>query len=104
MPYLTGSRETPGRTVLTVRQMSATLSVGSNCQHFILYLCLRSNKGPTKTLGLGPKIIELRKISKVLCSRIRSDQIRRSVMSDSLRPHESKHARPPCPSPTPGVH
>ena len=26
-----------------------------------------------------------------------------SVMSDSLRPHESQHARPPCPSPTPGV-
>ena len=25
-------------------------------------------------------------------------------MSDSLWPHESKHARPPCPSPTPGVH
>ena len=28
----------------------------------------------------------------------------RSVMSDSLRPHEPQHARPPCPSPTPGVH
>ena len=25
-------------------------------------------------------------------------------MSDSLRPHESQHARPHCPSPTPGVH
>ena len=25
-------------------------------------------------------------------------------MSDSLRPHESQHGRPPCPSPTPGVH
>ena len=25
-------------------------------------------------------------------------------MSDSLRPHESQHTRPPCPSPTPGVH
>ena len=25
-------------------------------------------------------------------------------MSDSLRPYESQHARPPCPSPTPGVH
>ena len=25
-------------------------------------------------------------------------------MSDSLWPHESQHARPPCPSPTPGVH
>ena len=24
--------------------------------------------------------------------------------SDSLQPHESQHARPPCPSPTPGVH
>ena len=32
------------------------------------------------------------------------DQISRSVVSDSLRPHESQHARPPCPSPTPGVH
>ena len=28
----------------------------------------------------------------------------RSVVSDSLRPHESQHARAPCPSPTPGVH
>ena len=27
-----------------------------------------------------------------------------SVMSDSLRPHELQHARPPCLSPTPGVH
>ena len=25
-------------------------------------------------------------------------------MSDSLQPHESQHLRPPCPSPTPGVH
>ena len=25
-------------------------------------------------------------------------------MSDSSQPHESQHARPPCPSPTPGVH
>ena len=33
-----------------------------------------------------------------------SDQISRSVVSDSLRPHESQHDRPPCPSPTPGVH
>ena len=27
-----------------------------------------------------------------------------SVVSDSLQPHESQHARPPCPSPTPRVH
>ena len=36
--------------------------------------------------------------------QIRSDQISRSVMSDSLQPRELQHARPPCPSPTPGVH
>ena len=33
-----------------------------------------------------------------------SVQFSRSVVSDSLRPHESQHARPPCPSPNPGVH
>ena len=33
-----------------------------------------------------------------------SGQFSRSVVSDSLRPHEPQHARPPCPSPTPGVH
>ena len=33
-----------------------------------------------------------------------SVQFSRSVVSDSLRPHEPQHARPPCLSPTPGVH
>ena len=33
-----------------------------------------------------------------------SVQFSRSVVSDSLRPHESQHARPPCSSPSPGVH
>ena len=33
-----------------------------------------------------------------------SVQFSRSVMSNSSRPHESQHTRPPCPSPTPGVH
>ena len=33
-----------------------------------------------------------------------SVQFSRSVVSDSLRPHELQHARPPYPSPTPRVH
>ena len=33
-----------------------------------------------------------------------SVQFSRSVVSDFLRPQELQHARPPCPSPTPGVH
>ena len=33
-----------------------------------------------------------------------SVQFSRSVVSDSLWPHASQHARPPCPSPSPGAH
>ena len=41
----------------------------------------------------------------VLIYRVFSSvQVSCSVVSDSLRPHESQHTRPPCPSPTPGVH
>jgi len=46
--------------------------------------------------------MEQRTGSKLDC--IRSVQFSRPVMSDSLQPHELQHARPPCPSPTPGVH
>ena len=35
---------------------------------------------------------------------ISSVQFSRSVLSDSLPPHELQHARPPCPSPNPGVY
>ena len=35
---------------------------------------------------------------------ISSVQFSRSVVSDSLRPHEPQHARPPCPSQTPRVY
>ena len=33
-----------------------------------------------------------------------SVQFSHSVVSDSLRPHELQHTKPPCPSPTPGIH
>ena len=48
--------------------------------------------------------------SKVKCCKERycigtwNVQFSRSVVSDSLQPHESQHTRPPCPSPTPRVH
>ena len=42
--------------------------------------------------------------TKILINIFSSVQFSCSVMSDSLWPHESQHARPPCPSPTPGVH
>ena len=40
----------------------------------------------------------------LLCPSFSSVQFSGSVVSGSLWPHESQHTRPPCPSPTPGVH
>ena len=37
-------------------------------------------------------------------TELSSVQFSHSVVYDSLRPHELQHTRPPCPSPTPGVH
>ena len=44
------------------------------------------------------------KYSLLIHSIFSSVQFSRSVVSDSLWPHESQHARPPCLSPPPGVH
>ena len=41
--------------------------------------------------------------TNIVCLHV-SVQFSCSFVSDSLRSHESQHARPPCPSPTPGVH
>ena len=62
-----------------------TLSLSHRVQKTILYICVSFSVLHT---GLS----------------FSSVQFSRSVMSDSLRPNESQHARPPCPSPTPGVH
>ena len=40
----------------------------------------------------------------ILGGSVQSSQLSHSVMSNSLRSHELQHARPLCPSPTPGVH
>ena len=67
----------------------------------------QSPLGRGKTPTRGDQIQTLSK--KVSSSTIKkrkfsSVQFSRSVVSYSLRPHESQHARLPCPSPTPGVH
>ena len=43
-------------------------------------------------------------MKRILNSLQCSVQFSHSIVSDSLRPHESQHVRPPCPSPTPRVH
>jgi len=49
-------------------------------------------------------IIKIMEYTHIHIHPFSSVQFSCSVMSDSLRPHESQHARPPSPSPTPGVH
>ena len=57
--------------------------------------------------------LEVNSLMPTLCSMCSRDQLSeskasvqfsRSVVSDSFRPHESQHARPPCPSQTPRVY
>ena len=43
-------------------------------------------------------------MNQLLLSSSVGHQFSRSVVSDSLRPRGLQHARPPCPSPTPGVY
>ena len=67
--------------------------------------CLLRNlyAGQEATVRTGHGTTDWFQIGKAV-RQFSSVQFSRSVVSDSLRPHESQHARPPCPSPTPGVY
>ena len=69
---------------------------------------LNSTKNLEKSYHLSYSNSSRKLQRKVNCQthsmRISSVKFNRSLMSDSLQPHELQHARPPCPSPTPGVH
>jgi len=57
-----------------------------------------------KEIQIGKEVVKLSLFTDDMILYISSVQFSHSVLSDSLRPHELQHARPPCPSPTPGVH
>ena len=80
--------------MIFVRVRMALQTIRANPQYIT---SLDSSKGGTKYL------LALWKLN-FLSLPGHSVQFSRSVVSDSLWPHESQHARPPCPSPTPGVH
>ena len=69
------------------------LATGRNPHSYLLIIPVRQG-----LLSISSMIIIIMSIYEF------SVQFSHSVMSDSLRPHELQHARPPCPSPTPRVH
>ena len=64
--------------------------------HPVIFCHTRFNPLSSSNIYWGANTCQILSISSV--------QFSRSVVSDSLRPHELQHVRPPCPSPTPGVH
>ena len=68
--------------------LGSKITADGDCSHEIKRCLLLGRKAMTN-------------LSSVQFSSV---QFSHPVMSDSLRPHELQHARPPCPSPTPGVH
>ena len=90
-----------GETVADFILGGSKITTDGDCSHEIK----RSLLLGTKVMTNLDSILKSRDItlSTKLCL-VSSVQFSRSVVSDSLRPHESQHARPPCPSPTPGVH
>ena len=90
-----------GRNINNLRYADDTTLMAESKEE--LKSLLMKVKEESEKIGLNLNIQK----TKIMASgpiQIRSDKISRSVMSDSLRPHESQHARPPCPSPTPAVH
>ena len=66
------------------------------------FLCIVLGATTSVERGAGRKWFWSPRASKPKC--FSSVLLSRSVVSDSLQPHEPQHARPPCLSPTPGVH
>ena len=79
----------------------------AECQRidaFELWCCRRLLRVPWTARKSNQSILKEINLEYLLERLISSVQFSRSVVSDSLQPHESKHARPPCPSPIPRVH
>ena len=87
------------RNINNIRYVDDTTVMAENkkeLRSFLIRVKEKIEKG-----GLKPSI---QKTEIMASDPISSVQFSRSVVSDSLRPHESQHARPPCPSPSLGVH
>ena len=72
--------------------------LGKNVSNFYVFLV------NLHTLAISFLVMVVVALNKYIHICIGSVQFSHSLVSDSLRPHESQHARPPCPSPTPAYY
>ena len=72
--------------------------------HFCYTLFIKSKSQSSPHTGGGGRLNKSVNTRRWELLGAMSVKFSRSVVSDSLWPHEPQHARPPCPSPTPGVH
>ena len=87
-----------GRNINTLRYADDTtyMEESEELKSFLMKL-----KEESENAGLK---LNTQKLKIMASGPISSVQFSLSAMSNSLRPHESQHARPPYPSPTPRVH
>ena len=99
--------ENLGKNKVEKEKRNTTASI-NHCEHFHIFFqvfffnlctCILKNMVLAFCSLLFSTVEYIRNIVSYL-----SVQFSRSVMSDSLWPYELQHARPPCPSPSPGVH
>ena len=91
----------PRRNINNLRYADDTTHMAESKEE--LMSILMKVKGESENPGLKLNIQKTKIMASVLI-QFSSVQFSRSVVSDSSQPHELQHARPPCPSPTPGVH
>ena len=92
-----------GETMETVRDFTvlcSKITADGDCSHEIKRHLLLGRK----VMNNIDSTLKSRDITLPTKVQFSSVQFSHSVVSDFLWPHESQHARPPCPSPTPGVH
>ena len=68
-------------------------------QQYVFFCASESVFGTSKMTSHGRKFFLRDNRGKIVSFWVSSVQFSRSVVSNCLRPHESQHARPPCPSP-----
>ena len=87
-----------GRSINNLRYADDTTLMAESEE---LKILLMKVKEESENVGLK---LNIQKTKIMAFVPISSVQFSHSVVSNSLKPHESQHPRPPCPSPTLGVY